>query len=211
MPHPVVAKVKTVRTDLSDWVWHFVNRGENAFDTLDEILRGRRLFGSHDRYSDTTVICFTEALLEQQGYARLSDYGVGFRKTWLFERGGLPVIYQPASLLKAFPDLPIEYRFRHVAYCPPAGLDFTWQREWRVHAAELDFTPADAVVIVPSFGEADGLLYDIEPDGDYVDGEFETFPALIPRWSFIAHDQFANIAHLDDNAIELSIRDDLPE
>ena len=134
-----------------------------------------------------------------------------FPRPWLYERGGLPVIYQPHSLLSDFPDIPLQYRFRHVPYNPVSGPDFTWQREWRVHAPELPFTPADAVVIVPSFEESEGLLYDIEEDGDYIDGEAVSFPSLIPRWSFIAHDQFHNITHLDDNAIELSIRDDLPE
>ena len=92
MPHPVVAKVKTVRADLSDWVWHFVNRGEDAFNTLEAILDSRKLLGGYNYYSNTTVICLTEApayefarqsaLLAQHDYARLSDYGIGFRKQW---------------------------------------------------------------------------------------------------------------------------------
>jgi hypothetical protein len=72
-----------------------------------------------------------------------------FDKSWVFARGGRPVIYQSDE---EFWDLPENLRWRHVRYEPesePAN-DFTWEREWRIRCNELRFSPAIGVIVVPS-------------------------------------------------------------
>jgi hypothetical protein len=72
-----------------------------------------------------------------------------FEKSWIYERGGRPVIYQADS---EFAQLAEEMRWRHVRYEPTTAppIDFTWEREWRVHCDELQFSPNDAVLVVPN-------------------------------------------------------------
>ena len=212
---PVPAEVKKVRDDLSNWVWHFARR-EKPLEDLRSILQKQTGFlkGSFDDVTRTTVVCLTEApllqfakqspVLDSLGYERLSDYGVGFRKSWILQQGGLPVIYQPRRLLT--PNLPEEYRFRHVDLDLEKGLDYSWQREWRVPTNGLKFTLEDAVVVVPSFEEGDGLLYKMEIDGDVVDQKPQTFVHYVPLWSFVAHDQFKSISELKDNVFELTLK-----
>jgi len=211
---PVPTAVKKVRDDLSNWVWHFARR-KKPLDDLGSILSGQCVKGSKDGVTGTTVVCLTEAplaqfakqspVLDSLGYKRLSDYGVGFRKSWILKQGGLPVIYQPRKFLT--PQLPLEYRFRHVDLDTHLDLDYSWQREWRVPTSSLAFTPGDTVVVLPSFDQGDGLLFDIEVDGDVVDGESQTFVSYNPRWSFVAHDQFKSLSELKDNIFEIALKD----
>jgi len=72
-----------------------------------------------------------------------------FDKTWVYDRGGRPVIYQPDS---DFSRLPEALRWRHVRFEPTSlqGIDFTWEREWRIPCDELTFSRAEAVIVVPN-------------------------------------------------------------
>jgi hypothetical protein len=76
---------------------------------------------------------------------RYKPFGVMVGKEWLFEQGGRPVIYQPAS---EFELLHERQRFRHVRYEPPT-VDFTWEREWRVETDRLELDPARVSLVVP--------------------------------------------------------------
>jgi len=66
-----------------------------------------------------------------------------FPKSWVYDRGGRPVIYGPWS---DFGILPEELRWRHVRYEPTGEqvIDFTWEREWRMRCDELPFSPAES-------------------------------------------------------------------
>ena len=68
-------------------------------------------------------------------------------KAWLFKQGGRPAIYQPA---KEFDLLHEEQKYRHVTYNPAKGIDYTWEREWRLHADELILDRNLVTVILPS-------------------------------------------------------------
>ena len=68
-------------------------------------------------------------------------------KTWVFERGGRPVIYQTEEEYHALPD---SLRWRHVRYDPLNGIDFTWEREWRIQIDELLLDTSLTEVIVPN-------------------------------------------------------------
>ena len=66
-----------------------------------------------------------------------------------FEPGGRPVIYQPAVEREL---LHPSVRFRHVTYDPvdPAQRDVTFEREWRLPAAELPLDPFAMTLVVPT-------------------------------------------------------------
>ena len=92
---------------------------------------------------------------------------------------------------------------------PENGLDFSWQRERRIPKQEVTFVPQEIVVVVPSFAEADGILYDLEADSDNMDHEAVSFPVLIPKWHFLALDQFKGASNLNDTKIELCLSQQL--
>ncbi len=117
------------------------------FANLRSIIRERRLIaGNYMIRGGYRCVSFTEAPIEafidgfvrQFPFTRYSRFGVMFDKSWVFELGGRPVIYQPEI---EFNILPEELRWRHVRYEPGAeqAKDFTWEREWRMNCDELPF------------------------------------------------------------------------
>jgi hypothetical protein len=76
-------------------------------------------------------------------------FGILLPKSWLFERGGRPVIYQSDDELFRLPD---SLRYRHVRYEPASQppIDFTWEREWRIQTAELTLEPTVGSLVLPS-------------------------------------------------------------
>lgn len=212
IPKLVAAK----RTDLSQWLWHFTRRDQNPTVTLNAILNTRQLRGSTDCFSDTSFVCFSEAplaqlllqspVLEAYGYHRLSNYGVGVQKSWLYERGGLPVIYQPDGFVeKLAPD----QRFRHVTFDLARGLDYTWQREWRVPCAELALEPKQTIIVAPDVGEFEGMIYEIDFDDIREDDGVHSHARMIQYWSFIDLGYIKDIGSLDDKAIDVFVREEL--
>jgi hypothetical protein len=81
-----------------------------------------------------------------------------------FVQGGRPVIYQPDE---EFEGLPENYRWRHVRFDPSNGVDFTWEREWRIQTDQLCFDNSIAKVIVPSYDWVDRLQDDHQRDEDF--------------------------------------------
>jgi hypothetical protein len=148
------------RADIADHLVHFMTgpRWVDAFGTMQRILHERQLRGSgrinRDRYR---CVCFSEAPLpmvpggpvNEDGYSRYTPFGILFDKTWVFAQGGRPVIYQPEA---EYDLLPEALRWRHMRYEIGGAerVDFTWEREWRLHVDELHFDPSNAVVIVPN-------------------------------------------------------------
>lgn len=200
--------VRAVRRDLGHLLFHFTRTPDrqpgaptSALWNLSNILRAGVLRGGTGKIKGAHVcVCFTEApiaelaavfaLIGAQHKDRYEPYGIGVSKSWLFERGGRPVIYQSAREYDLLPDA---LKHRHVTYDPAKEIDFTWEREWRVHAAELKLSPAHAVVVVPTRDEAYGLMYDhAEEEPNVVDigeGRVEsTWPK--PTWTAVSLDLF---------------------
>lgn len=148
------------RPDISDKVIHFTKAAthEDALGVLLTIVGEGRLVGGNGMIrGGYRCVCFTEAplpavasdLVNEGSFTRYSPFGLMFDKRWIYEQGARPVIYQPDA---EFAQLPEEMRWRHVRY-EPAGIspvDFTWEREWRLHCDELLFSPSDAVLVVPN-------------------------------------------------------------
>jgi hypothetical protein len=160
-----LANVKELRSDLSDWLVHFTKgTNDQAESTLTTILSEATLRSFHQ----PPAISFSEAPLGElnklfrlyRAYRdpRFAPFGIAVPKTWLFERGGRPVIYGPAA---EYYELPEAHRYRHVTYHPP-GYDFAWMREWRIATNALAIEPASTLVLLPTDEAAFGLTCDVE-------------------------------------------------
>lgn len=153
-------KDMTCPADISDKVVHFT-RGdtwEDAFGALCEIVEAGQLIGSNGNIKGGyPCVCFSEAplnslpdgLVNPAAYSKYSPFGIIFEKSFLFQHGGRPVIYQPDS---EYEDLPENIRWRHVRYEPDLEpvIDFTWEREWRIQTESLTVSPDICDLVFPN-------------------------------------------------------------
>jgi hypothetical protein len=141
------------RFDISEKLIHFTSgeSADDAFARLRAIIGERRLIaGNRMIRGGYRCVCFTEAppaafadaFVSRAPFTRCSRFGLMFDKTWVYDRGGRPVIYQPDS---DFSILPEALRWRHVRFEPTSEqvIDFTWEREWRIPCDELTFSAAN--------------------------------------------------------------------
>ena len=98
-------------------------------------------------------------------------------KAALFSVGGRPVIYQPDS---EFDLLPESMRFRHKEYDPENGIDFSWEREWRLQIDELALDPNTVTLVVPNRAWSD-LIFERHA----LEMKMKTVGMNIAAWSFI--------------------------
>ena len=144
--------------------------GLSAYDRLRKILREGCLNGAAGNIKGShQCVCFTEAPIGEIGpffkmvnaadptLVRYQPYGIAVSKNWLFAQGGRPVIYQPVA---EYDHLPPSHQWRHVSYAPPET-DFAWEREWRIKTPQLQITPNDCIVVVPTAREAHGINYEL--------------------------------------------------
>ncbi len=167
-----------MRADISDNLVHFTGPQDNwneAFSRLRSIIIECRIRGGNGMIrSGDRCVCFTEAplpslrngLVNPSNYGRYSIFGIIIEKSWLFDRGGRPVIYQSEA---EYSTLPEELRWRHVRYEPTEEnrIDFTWEREWRIMCDDLQILPNEVAIVVPSADWAYALMHDHEQEQDY--------------------------------------------
>ena len=160
-----------IRGDLSNRLIHLTSRessGESpvlqdriAIAKFLSILHGRQIDGGNRNIrGGYRCVCFSEApitVLARMLADRESRYaplGVIVNKVWLYAQGGRPVIYQPESEYELLPEA---LKYRHVRYEPDRGIDFSWEREWRLHADRLVLNPAETTLVAPSRAIVDSL------------------------------------------------------
>ena len=180
-----------MRPDLTDNLIHFI-RGESdetVYWKLRQILYEQRLRGGIGFikggyrcvcFAELSVALLRHGFVNKGGGTRYSRCGIVVPKAWLFELGGRPVIYQTD---KEFDDLPESYRWRHVRFDPSNGVDFTWEREWRIPIDELIFDNSIAEVIVPDREWAERLRQDHAHDQD----------RCVAQYSLVLDDQLAEM------------------
>ena len=147
------------RDDLSSKLVH-LTRGtwEEASETFQNIVDEKRLKGGTGGINDNVrCVCFSEAPIgklsvilanrSELGF-RYAPFGVMVDKEWLFRQGGRPVIYQAEEDEYQF--LHPDQRYRHKRYEPDKGIDFTWEREWRIRAEEVPLDPTVTTLVVPN-------------------------------------------------------------
>jgi len=148
-----------IRGDLSNRLIH-LTRGptlQAAADNFQSILSQGCLLGSNrDIRGGFNCVCFSEAPLgtltqslaaPTENGMRYSAFGVVVSKTWLFNQGGRPVIYQANE---DYVQLPDSLKYRHVRYEPHRGIDHTWEREWRIQTDRLSLCPDETTFVVPT-------------------------------------------------------------
>jgi len=225
----LATRIRLVRRDVSDLLFHFtrnieakgitVQMGENASlgmdgsasSVLKKILYEGRLVGSSSWSYGQSTICFTEAPIQEltsifslvlisassAERPRYEPYGVAVSKRWLFEQGGRPVIYDRCE---AFEEYPESQKYRFVPYNPSTGIDFTWEREWRIRAENLVLDPKHTLVIVPTCDEAFEYVYEfanIEADKDASGSIIGAYHA--PKWLAVSLDMFGFSGAQDGN------------
>jgi len=159
------------RTDLSKRVTHLLRSGSDAdaVDTLYKIACDAHLNGSSRAIiGQTNVVCFSEAPESEFTKERrhFSPFGVSIDKSWFFSAGGRPVIYQPKDehqyieqalhwkLVSFDPSKPLE----------EGGIDWSWQREWRIQSDRLYLPPEQTIFLVPSDEIKEQLLARYQAD-----------------------------------------------
>lgn len=170
--------MRSKRIDSSGYLYHWVRanpyiKGEKeinydvAYKTFLKILRDGFLKpGSAKMTADVESICFTESpeYFSEWDQSRYQPFGFKFVKKRIYEYGGRPVIYGSYEDKK---ELPPSLKWRFAPHLPmdikpgwPFGLDYTWEREWRLRTGALDLL--DAInVIVPDESFASKLETDV--------------------------------------------------
>ncbi|EPZ1175212.1 hypothetical protein ACXKL1_000985 [Klebsiella oxytoca] len=152
------------REDSSNYVYHWIKTDiesdvpdvlfSAAFEVFKSIIHDGVIRGS-DKFiiGKDTCVCFTESPRNfiVSDVSRYQPFGFGFSKKRIFELGGRPVIYQPSNELQLIDK---SIRWRHVQYDPmkddainELGVDFTWEREWRLKSDELDILECVEIVL----------------------------------------------------------------
>jgi hypothetical protein len=164
------------RPDLTDSVIHFIRAPSDAeaYEILSRIAMDKVLLGGSGFVKGGYVcVCFTElplslaklGLVNAAGNTRYTRLGVMVPKDWLFVQGGRPVIYQS---IDEFELLPESKRWRHVTFNLGTNpIDFTWEREWRIHCESLPLDPDVVTLIVPTAAMKKQLRDDHENDQYY--------------------------------------------
>jgi len=218
-------RIRLVRRDVGELLFHFTRTPEeatvswstpgggeatttsSALAVLTKILYEGALRGTSTWTYGQKCVCFTEAPItefnsvfslvaiaaSQQERPRYEPYGVAVNKKWLFEKGGRPVIYDEPD---AFQSLSRDLQYRFVPYNPLKGVDFTWEREWRIKTDALRLDPRQALVIVPTADEAFQLVYELaeikadwDVEGSSGEGYISGF-VHAPRWLAVSLDIF---------------------
>jgi hypothetical protein len=116
------------------------------------VLKG----SSRDIRGGYNVVAFTEAPVSLLAGVlananalkmRYAPLGIMVDKIWLYKQGARPVIYQSE---KDFNELPDNKKHLHVRFEPDRGVDYSWEREWRIRTDALQLDPDITTVIVPT-------------------------------------------------------------
>ncbi len=172
-------KFKRVKPDITPYLFHFT-KGENAMETLDNILQEERLCScSHD------YICFTASPLtslfdffntkvNRTGLPMYQPFEIGFPKNIMYERfGARNVIYGTNRELAVIKSKCPEIAWR----CEELDIDrhdFEYLREWRVEGKEFKFDQFDKnelIVIADTKSHLQKLVEGLDCDIDFEDFE----------------------------------------
>lgn len=215
----LVDRIRLVRRDMGDLLFHFT-RGtgpaSSASKVLNSILERGELLGTSHWTQDEKCVCFTEAPIAEFNSVfnlveiaasknerpRYEPYGIAVSKSWLFSKGGRPVIYDDPATVS---NLPLEIKYRFVPYDPVHGTDYTWEREWRIKADALSLDPKHTLVVVPTADEAFQIVYDFASEEAEWDVEGTSGDGWVsgtyhePRWLAVSLDIFG-FARQQNNA-----------
>ncbi|MBC5745622.1 DUF2971 domain-containing protein [Lachnospiraceae bacterium MD308] len=159
------------RGDLSSRVIHLTkgNNSEEAFRRLINILEEKKIYGSTTKKGficgSKPAVCLQETPLtaiaenlqyedmmrkEKDGKIRYLGFGVRFQKTFIYKKGGRPVIYDNTDLAEQYLLESEHWRIVKLDLSNKYNLvDWTHEREWRVPNS-LGFKYSDCEIILPT-------------------------------------------------------------
>lgn len=152
------------RIDSTSYLYHWVKSEphiqiqnadyENAYEVFMKILKcGYLKHGDLIKTGNTPCICFTESpeYFMHRDKSKYQPFGFKFHKSRIFELGGRAVIYTPdyeKELIHA------DMQWRYMRHDPlarsqrtPYGVDFTWEREWRLPDPEIDLSDGLKIIV----------------------------------------------------------------
>ena len=199
--------IKLLRSDMSNWLIHFTKYDKNdihneryPFKNLNKIIEHKQLNGNNQLIrGDYKCICFSEAplakaisIIEYSDYIynktkerpfRYAPFGIAVKKEWLYNQSGRPVIYQSEQ---EYSQTFEEQRYRHVRYEPNNGIDFTWEREWRIKCGQLSLQPEHTTIIVKNKRYREQLL-----EKYYAEQSNNPFNIDIYPWGLVSLDELS--------------------
>ncbi|MEL5266022.1 hypothetical protein GVN99_15390 [Serratia marcescens] len=152
------------RNDSSGYLYHWIKADpfmrfqdsdwDSAFSVMKEIIDcGEIRAGLTMEKGGHECICLTESpkytILDDS--SKYQPFGFEFSKGEIFSLGGRPAIYSTQNE-KSLLDKSIHWRFmpfdlQAVSTRTPYGIDFTWEREWRLNEAELLIEDATRIYV----------------------------------------------------------------
>ena len=206
LPEELAKRIQLVRRDMGTLLFHFTRatEGHSAQSVLKTILEEQALKGNGKWTEGHECVCFTEAPIAEfasifslveiaatrEQRPRYEPYGVAVAKEWLFGLGGRPVIYEHPDAFKSYPEA---QRFRLAPLSFKEGLDFTWEREWRMPGASVRLDPRHTLVVVPTAEAAFDLMdRSVDPpDGEGTTGSEDIAQNYrFPKWMAVSLDLF---------------------
>ncbi|MBZ5212764.1 DUF2971 domain-containing protein [Bacillus paralicheniformis] len=167
------------RTDMTTYLTHLTRKNvggredfpKDKLEVLIKILTDKKLIASGKGFinSGEPVVCLQDVpfygvsqnVKHEMEHKRLlgdriryEPLGIALHKTYVFRKGGRPVIYEKPTIKdgkKTFPDIPSDLLWRIVSLDlseDEAFTDWTHEREWRVKG-DLEFELEDVYVILP--------------------------------------------------------------
>lgn len=159
------------RSDMSSRVIHLTKGkdSEEAFSNLINILKEKKIYGSTTDKGfvcrSKPAVCLQEAPLtaiaenlqyeemlrqEKGGEIRYLGFGVRFQKTFIYKKGGRPVIYDNTDLAKQYLKKNEYWRIVKLNLLDKDYLiDWTHEREWRVPNS-LEFQYSNCEIVLPT-------------------------------------------------------------
>ncbi|WP_236560921.1 DUF2971 domain-containing protein [Pontibacillus sp. HMF3514] len=158
------------RSDMSGYLIHLTKEydGNTGMNNLIKILEDKTLYQSDPRegfiIGNQGAVCFQDVPVygaSQNSFyeqnlrelhtgmkVRYKPIGIAFRKEYVFNKGGRPVIYERKEKAKSF--IPQEEWWRIVNFDlsnPDMIVDWTHEREWR-HPGDFEFDLKEAFVLL---------------------------------------------------------------
>lgn len=152
------------RIDSTYYLYHWVKSDpylmnqnsdyENAYVTFMKILHDTYLkHGDTYKTNGEYCICFTESpeYFMHSDKSKYQPFGFKFLKKQIFGLGGRAVIYAPDYERDLLPESILWRYMRHDPFAitdrTPYGVDFTWEREWRIPEPELAVLDATSIIV----------------------------------------------------------------
>lgn len=156
------------RTDLSSYLTHLTrgNDDNKVRDNIIKILNDKKIIGSDNSgfiCGEDTAACFQDAPIysvsqnayheqmyvsELGGKMRYNAIGLCFKKTYVYNKGGRPVIYERTEVAKEFIRKDEWWRIVSFDLSDENNIvDWTHEREWRCKG-DFEFELAEVVVLL---------------------------------------------------------------